>query len=441
LRVPNLKKEPLEKELAVDNGRFGDIFRDDSLTAELLSAEASAPRVEEPLKVKPPSPEPPSTQPQSFDSGPYVGGLPRTFDRHTTAGETKGGSKIFLALGSRLAKILAILMLVIFVVWGIAKIIKIDFSVSLGSITEEEDGGTAFYDIWTKGGSYKDIIGASLPDTATDAHGSTLTRGCHGGYILPRCSWIVATLPKEDFYDLVEKIGLVRKPDLLEFWPKAFDCHQDDFQRFWDVQNVVNEDTYFGMESGEETWRVFKYEDGKLYIKKVTRFVTIGFANSQARYQKKGPAAIGYIVGAPLTKAATDIDVFSYGNFGQPHIYMNKAAKASFWFWAVAKLPKEDFDALVEQLSLFKRPDLLEIWPDAFDMERDDVNEEWGYNGFWDVTDLASEDAYYGEDTEDEARLVLKYENGKLYIKKEVMYIRGKDRHWKKAKREVKPAG
>jgi DNA-directed RNA polymerase subunit RPC12/RpoP len=306
LRVPNLKKEPLEKELAVDNGRFGDIFRDDSLTAELLSAEASAPRVEEPLKVKPPSPEPPSTQPQSFDSGPYVGGLPRTFDRHTTAGETKGGSKIFLALGSRLAKILAILMLVIFVVWGIAKIIKIDFSVSLGSITEEEDGGTAFYDIWTKGGSYKDIIGASLPDTATDAHGSTLTRGCHGGYILPRCSWIVATLPKEDFYDLVEKIGLVRKPDLLEFWPKAFDCHQDDFQRFWDVQNVVNEDTYFGMESGEETWRVFKYEDGKLYIKKVTRFVTIGFANSQARYQKKGPAAIGYIVGAPLTKAATD---------------------------------------------------------------------------------------------------------------------------------------
>jgi hypothetical protein len=74
-------------------------------------------------------------------------------------------------------------------------------------------------------------------------------------------------------------------------------------------------------------------------------------------------------------------------------------------------------------------------------MARDDVDEEWGYNGFWDVTDLASEDTYYGEDTEDEARLVLKYENGKLYIKKEVMYIRGKDRHWKKAKREVKPAG
>ena len=90
----------------------------------------------------------------------------------------------------------------------------------------------------------------------------------------------------------------------------------------------------------------------------------------------------------------------------------------------MAKLPKEDFDALVEQLDLFKKPDLLEIWPDAFDMARDDFDEKWGYNGFWDVTYTASEDTYYGEDTEDEARMILKYENGKLYIKKEITYIK-----------------
>ena len=436
LRVPNLEKEPLEKELAVNNVGFDDIFQDDTLTDELLSAEASAPPVEEPLKVKPPSPEPPSTQPQSFDGGPYISNLPHTFDSDTATRDTKGASKIFLALSSGPVKILAILMLVIFAIWGIGKIIGIDFSVSLDSITEEEDGGMGLYEIWTKAGSYKDIIGASLPETATDVHGSTLTRGCHGGYILPRCSWIVATLPEEDFYDLVEKTGLVSKPDLLEFWPKAFDCHQEDFQQFWGVENVVNEHTYFGKESGEETWRVFKYEDGKIYIKKVTRYVAIGFADGQARYEKKGPAAIEYILGAPLSGAAADIDVFSYGNFGKPHIYMDKAAKASFWFWAVAKLPREDFASLVEQLKSYKNPDLLEIWPDAFDMARDDVDEKWGYNGFWDVTDSVNEDTYYREDTKDEARLLLKYENGSLYIKKEVVYIRGKDRYWKKAKRD-----
>jgi len=345
-----------------------------------------------------------------------------------------------LALSSGPVKILAILMLVIFVVWGIGKIIGVDFSVSFDSVTEEQDGGTELYDIWAKGGSYKDIIGASLPETAADVHASTLTQGCRGGYILPKCSWIVAKLPEEDFYDLVRKTGLASKPDLLEFWPKALDCHQEDFQQFWDVENVVNEHTYFGKESGEETWRVFKYENGKIYIKKVTRYVTIGIADAQARYEKKGPAAIEYILGAPLSAAATDIDVFSYGNFGKPHIYMDKAAKASFWFWAVAKLPKQDFASLIEQLRLFRKPDLLEIWPDAFDIPPDDVDEKWGYNGFWDVTDSVSEDTYYREDTEEEARLLLKYENARLYIKKEITYVKvkaGSEWRWQKAKRDL----
>lgn len=322
-----------------------------------------------------------------------------------------------------------VLIIIVLVIVGVLKMIGVDLSVSLSLDKDGSEIGLGENDIFT-GESWEAIIGAPLPSTATDTYATTLNKPCAGGMIMPKRSWVVAKLPKEDFYSLVERLDLVKNLDLLEFWPEALECQEDRFRQFWDITPEVTEDTYFGKESGEEMYRVFKYENGKLYIKKVTRYVTIGIANGQQRYEKKGPAAIEYIIGTPLSKSTTEIDIFSYGNFW--------ADKASFWIWAVAKLPKEDFDALVEQLDLFKKPDLLEIWPDAFDMARDDFDEKWGYNGFWDITYTASEDTYYGEDTEDEARMILKYENGKLYIKKEITYLKvgtGQDQHWEKAKK------
>ena len=323
------------------------------------------------------------------------------------------------------------LIIIVLVIVGVLKMIGVDISVSLSPDKDGSEIGLGEDDIFTVE-SWEAIIGAPLPSTATDTYATTLNKPCAGGNIMPKRSWVVAKLPKEDFYSLVERLDLVKNPDLLEFWPEAFECQEDRFRQFWDITPAATEDTYFGKGFGEEMYRVFKYENGKLYIKKVTRYVTLGITNGQLCYEKKGPAAIEYIIGTPLPNIATDIDVFSYRNFNFGN------AKASFWIWAVAKLPKEDFDDLVEKLKLVERPDLLEVWPDAFDMAPYDFNEKWGYNGFWDVTNTVDEDTYFGESAENESQMVFKYENGKLYIKKEITYLKvgtGQNQHWEKAKK------
>jgi hypothetical protein len=44
--------------------------------------------------------------------------------------------------------------------------------------------------------------------------------------------WIVAKLPKADFYNLVKQLELTQNPDLLELWPKAFDLEQQRIVEF-----------------------------------------------------------------------------------------------------------------------------------------------------------------------------------------------------------------
>ena len=84
--------------------------------------------------------------------------------------------------------------------------------------------------------------------------------------------------------------------------------------------------------------------------------------------------------------------------------------------WIVAKLPKGDFDKLTNQLELTKEPDLLTIWPEAFDYEREELK------AFWNITKSVDENTYYGEDPRIESRIMLKYEAGTLYVKRSTHY-------------------
>jgi len=326
-------------------------------------------------------------------------------------------------------KLIAVIVIVL-VIWGILKLIGIDTSVTLKSVTGKEKGGKSLYEIWAEGNSYEDIIGVPLPEGATDAHASNHTEPYPGGKIVSKYSWVVAKLPKEDFYDLVDQLDLIKRPDLLEFWPEAFDCHQDEFIKFWDVQNVPNEDTYFGEGPEKETYRVFKYENGKVYIKKITKYIFVGFSNGKERYEKKGRLAIEHIIDAPFPKTATDLDVFSW------NMYYGDILEQVCW--AVAKLPKEDFYGLVDQLELVQSPDLLKIWPEAFNCEEYGFSKKQGFNKFWDVKKVIDEDTYFGENREEKTCTLVKYENGKLYIKKSATYVKVKNRHdkwrWEKVK-------
>ena len=111
------------------------------------------------------------------------------------------------------------------------------------------------------------------------------------------------------------------------------------------------------------------------------------------------------VIGADLPKSAQDIH--------SGIVFGTSRAKST---WIVAKLPKEDFDDFTNQLELTKEPDLLTIWPEVFDCEKKELKE------FWNITKSVDENTYYSEDPQIESRIMLKYEEGKLYIKRSIYY-------------------
>jgi hypothetical protein len=63
-----------------------------------------------------------------------------------------------------------------------------------------------------------------------------------------------------------------------------------------------------------------------------------------------------------------------------------------------------------------KEPDLLTIWSEAFDCEDKELKV------FWNITKSVDENTYYGEDPQIESRIMLKYEQGKFYVKRCIYY-------------------
>jgi hypothetical protein len=93
----------------------------------------------------------------------------------------------------------------------------------------------------------------------------------------------------------------------------------------------------------------------------------------------------------------------------------------------LSKLTKEEFLALVEQLTLEKTPNLFEFWPDAFFYEN--IND--AFYG-WDTTKVANEYTYYGENPDMQIEMAARYENDKVFIrtKAKVEIITDKNGKW-----------
>jgi hypothetical protein len=117
------------------------------------------------------------------------------------------------------------------------------------------------------------------------------------------------------------------------------------------------------------------------------------------------------VLGVSLSETA--INKHGYGTF-----IATVGKEANKIFWIVATLPKEDFHTLVGKLNLQKTPDLLKFWPDVFSCQEENFTKK-----YWDAKNSVNNETYYGEDPEYRAQTALKYENGKMYAKKEVIYI------------------
>jgi len=183
------------------------------------------------------------------------------------------------------------LIVAVAVIWVVLKIIGVDFSQFLSSEKKDADGKT-LTGFLQEGTTYEDIIGVPLPKSATDIHGYIFMR--HERYTGEENSSVVTTLPKEDFYDLVEQLGLIKKPDLLEIWQEAFgfrpgSAFEDEdhwFRKFWDVENTTNEDTFYSEIAEEQTYTAVKYENGKLYFKKLIICIKIHEKDGDVRFEK-----------------------------------------------------------------------------------------------------------------------------------------------------------
>jgi len=180
-------------------------------------------------------------------------------------------------------KKLIVLVVAILVIWAIIKLLGgTSFVSSNSSTAEEHNNWKGTYEVTTENNTLRDIIGSPLPKTASNIHSQAYFYMSSGD----KCNWVVASIPKEDFYDLVEELELTRKPNLLELWPEAFDCQIQEFNKFWDVTNIVNKDTYFGEDTDFEACVMFKYENGKLYVKKITRYITSTNKNGMVVHKK-----------------------------------------------------------------------------------------------------------------------------------------------------------
>jgi hypothetical protein len=136
------------------------------------------------------------------------------------------------------------------------------------------------------------------------------------------------------------------------------------------------------------------------------------------------------MLGAPFPDSTTDVDVAYYV------LYELNISKITHW--VIAKMSVDDFTEFARQLDLYNEPNLLEHWPEA--LQWYDSHPEHRYVKSWDLTNIVDANTYYGEGSTDEEYTAARYENGKLYLKKVVIYVKTKDesgnRHWEKAKKE-----
>jgi hypothetical protein len=158
----------------------------------------------------------------------------------------------------------------IIAIWAVLKMVSIDSFMSFNTKQKDDNGWIDDYDLATSNNTPEDIIGFSLPGSVSDVH----TFGTMEFFndLKYKYNWLTASIPEDDFDNLINQINAIYEPDLLQILPDALKCNVDDFKKHWNMSNNINEDTFLCEDQSEETYRVFKFENGKMYIKKITKY-------------------------------------------------------------------------------------------------------------------------------------------------------------------------
>lgn len=83
--------------------------------------------------------------------------------------------------------------------------------------------------------------------------------------------------------------------------------------------------------------------------------------------------------------------------------------------YVVADIAESDFCNVLDSLNLVENPNLLSLWPEAFECSDDDFK-------YWDISGSIQGKNYYYEDHDVETRIAVKYIDGKMYFKRQTEY-------------------
>jgi hypothetical protein len=175
--------------------------------------------------------------------------------------------------GSVMKKIAVILTIVIIVLIAL-RIIAPSTSAPSNSNKEKENEKKNEWKLVVKalweGNEHEDIIGAPMPKEATNVHSYTHF------YLNAKEKhlWIVAQLPIDAFYNLIERIDVTQALDLMQTHPETFICQIEDFSNYWKLTKVADEQTYYGEAHDIQSNVMLKYEDGKLYVKRTISYMS-----------------------------------------------------------------------------------------------------------------------------------------------------------------------
>ncbi len=114
------------------------------------------------------------------------------------------------------------------------------------------------------------------------------------------------------------------------------------------------------------------------------------------------------IVGYTLPKKVSSI---------RPCITFHRAIWKGF---LVAEMPEDVFNILIKEIYLQKKPELLKLWPEAFECELSDFRDR-----FWYPIQTIKGEYYYFEHPEEETRIAVVYGKGNFYFVKETRYVSG----------------
>lgn len=135
---------------------------------------------------------------------------------------------------------------------------------------DNENEWISTYEVAIEGNELVEVVGAELEDIASNINAQSHFDMSSGN----KYNFVVADMQKEEFRSLVGGLGLHQKSDLLSYWSAALDCEIEEFQKQWKVMKSADENTYYSETPSQAIRKVFKYDNGKIYIKKVTKYIT-----------------------------------------------------------------------------------------------------------------------------------------------------------------------